>query len=87
MRQAFVAAWIAISSVAVAARGQTLSDPWLATDLVTQGLNTYPTSLVTAIVFVDVGTALLADREDGRIHRLTLDGPSMSVPKSPSRCS
>ncbi len=80
MRQAVIAASIAISSAAVTARGQTLSDPFLATDLVTQGLNVAPESLVTAIVFIDAGTALLADRESGRVHRLTLDAATMIGP-------
>ncbi len=59
MPRTVIAAWIAISYAAVAARGQTLSDPYLATDLVTQGLNVAPQSLATAIVFLDTGTALL----------------------------
>ncbi len=80
MPRTLIPAWIAIASVTVAARGQTLSDPYLATDLVTQGLNVAPESLATAIVFIDAGTALLADREDGRIHRLTLDGATMIGP-------
>ncbi len=75
MRRTVIAAWIAISLAAPVARGQTLLDPGLATDLVAQGLNVTPQSLATAIVFMDVGTALLADRQDGRIHRLSLDGP------------
>ena len=80
MPRTVIAAWIALAYAAVAARGQTLSDPYLATDLVAQGLNVAPESLATAIVFIDAGTALLADREDGRIHRLTLDGPTMIGP-------
>lgn len=80
MPRTVIAAWIALAYAAVAARGQTLSDPYLATDLVAQGLNVAPESLVTAIVCIDAGTALLADRQDGRIHRLTLDGATMIGP-------
>ncbi len=80
MRWPVIAGLIATSSAVVSARGQTLSDPYLMTDLVTQGLNVAPDSLSTAIVFIDAGTALLADREDGRIHRLTLDGGTVIGP-------
>ena len=52
MRQTVIAAWVAISLAAPVARGQTLLDPGLATDLVSQGMERHRQFATNGLVYI-----------------------------------